>query len=490
METIVTPPPCNFSTLAPYVPSGPNPWNVTKIQHVYRRLGFGASSADVDAALARTPDQFIDSLVDEAFVMPPTPAPPWGYWAFSDFTDYEAENPEYISDWRTVVGNNLITQNLRGRLCDFWLNHFVTELEVYYYAPYLFQYYNTIETHCIGNFQDLTRTIGINSTMLLYLNGFQNTQSNPNENYARELYELFTLGEGNNYNETDITETARALTGYNHWTETGAQITFNVSTHDTGSKTIFGQTDTFGYNGLIDNLFSERRDEIAFNICKKLYQYFVSPEIDALLETDIIQPLADTFVANNFEIVPVLKQLFKSEHFFDERALGVVIKSPFDMIFNFLNETTFFYNDNLVDAFLYYTNLMGQKIFDPPDVSGWQRDEDWINTSTLTARWELTQIYIDYLFNNGLELTLTDLFKDLTNNSNDPALITQIVIDHFVSKELHTANDYDTATDIFKWEVPQNYYDNGLWNLDWPDAPFQVALLLKHIARMPEFQLK
>ena len=490
METIVTPPPCNFSTLAPYVPTGPNPWNVTKVQHVYRRLGFGASSADVDIALALTPDQFIDSLVDGAFAMPLTPTPPWGYWAFSDYTDYETENSQFIVDWRKVVGNNFITENLRGRLCDFWLNHFVTELEVYFYAPYLFQYYNTIETHCAGNFQDLARAIGINSTMLIYLNGFQNTENNPNENYARELYELFSLGEGNNYTEDDITETARALTGYNHWTEFGAQITFDVSTHDTGNKTIFGQTDTFDYNGVIDNLFAERGNEMAFYICKKLYQYFVSPEIDAMLEADIIQPLADTFIANNFELVPVLKQLFKSEHFFDERALGVVIKSPFDVIFNFLNETTFFYNDDLVDAFLYYAGLMGQEIFDPPDVSGWQRDEDWINTSTLTGRWELMQIYVDYLFNNGLELTLTDLFKDLTNNSNDPALITQIVIDHFVSKQLHTLADYDIATDIFKWEVPQNYYDNGTWNLDWPDAPYQVTLLLKHIARMPEFQLK
>lgn len=490
METIVSSPPCNFSTLAPYVPTGANPWNTTKIKHIYRRLGFGASMADVDAALTLTPDQFIDSLVDGAFNEPPTAAPFWGNWAFSDFSDYETQNNTFIYEWRIETAKHFITENLRGRLVAFWSNHFVTELESYFYAPYLFQYYNTIQTHVAGNFKEFVRRIGENSTMLIYLNGFENTNTNPNENYARELYELFTLGEGNGYTENDVAETARALTGYNHWSESGAQIYFDAITHDTGNKTIFGQIDTFGYDGVIDNLFNERGTEVAFYICKKLYQFFVSQTIDIQLEQDIIQPLADTLVANNYELVPVLKLLFKSEHFFDERALGVVIKSPFDVIFNFINETNFFYNDTLVEAFVYYTGLMGQEIFDPPDVSGWQRDETWINTSTLTGRWELMQLYIDWLFYNGYDVPFVDFAKDLTNNSNDPALITQIIVDHFVSKTLHTVTDYTTATDIFKWEVPQNYYDNGIWNLDWPDAGYQVTLLLKHISKMPEFQLK
>ena len=88
------------------------------------------------------------------------------------------------------------------------------------------------------------------------------------------------------------------------------------------------------------------------------------------------------------------------------------------------------------------------------------------------------------------EFTLTDLARDLTNDSNDPEYITQVLVDHFVPKGLHTLSDYDTATDIFKWEIPQNYYDDGSWNLSWSTAPLQVSLLLKHIARMPEFQLK
>jgi hypothetical protein len=489
METIAAPS-CNASTLAPYVPSGSNPWNVSKIKHAYRRLGFSASQSTIDTALALTPSQFIDNLVDTAFALPPTATPPWGNWAVSDFSDYEAENEQFIFDWRIQTGNDFMTEDLRGRLTAFWINHFVTELEVYFYSPYLFQYYNTIQTHSLGNFKTFLHDIGISNAMLLYLNGYENTNINPNENYARELFELFTLGEGNGYTETDITETSRALTGYNHWLEIGADIYFDVSTHDTGQKTIFNQNGNWGYSDVIDLIFQERGLMVCEFICTKLYKFFVGPSVDALIIQDIIQPLAQTLMANNYELVPVLKQLFKSEHFFDERAVGVIVKSPFDIIFGFVKETDFFYDNSIMEAFLYYSGLMGQEIFDPPDVSGWQRDEEWISTSTLTGRWQLMELYVTFLFQNGYELTLTDLAKDLTNNSNDPEYITRVLVDHFVPKELHTATDYDIATDIFKWDVPQNYYDNGTWNLDWPSAPLQVTLLLNHIARMPEFQLK
>ena len=326
--------------------------------------------------------------------------------------------------------------------------------------------------------------------MLLYLNGFENTNNNPNENYARELFELFTLGEGNGYNQQDIIETSRALTGYNNWDEFGGAIYFENGTHDGGVKNIFGQEGTWGYDDVIDILFQQKGTLIANNICEKLYAFFVSPTVDATIRQDIIEPLAQTLLDADFDMVPMLKQLFKSEHFFDEKALGVVIKSPFDLIFTYINEASFFYDDTLIEAFLYYGGLIGQEIYDPPDVSGWQRDESWINTSTLAGRWGLMELYIDYLFGNDYDYLFVDLARELSNDSNDPAFITEVVVNHFLSKGLYTVSDYNIATDIFKWEVPQNYYDNGTWSLNWSSAPLQVSLLLKHIFKMPEFQLK
>ncbi len=485
-----TPPSCNTASLDAYVPNAENIWNIDKIKHVYRRLDFGASQSNLDDALNMTPSEFIDSLIDEAIAQDNLPTPPWGYWSFDDYTDFDTQNNDFVFNHRLTIGNSLYTEGLKGRLAFFWSNHFVTELESYFYAPYLFQYYDTLQTHCLGNFKNFVSAMGTNSTMLLYLNGFENTETSPNENYARELYELFTMGEGNGYTQSDITETARALTGYNHWDTFGAQIYFDESTHDTGSKTIFNQTGNWGYNDVINILFEQHGEQIANTVITKLYQFFVSPAVDDYILDTIIEPLSQVFIDNNYELAPVLRQLLKSEHFFDDRARGVVVKSPLDLIVGFTKDSGFLYNDTLVEAFLYYAGLMGQEILDPPDVSGWQRDETWINSSTLTGRWQLLDLYLNYLYGQGLEYTFVDLARELSNDSIDPEFIARTMVDYLLPKQLYTATDYDTATIVFKADVPQNYYDNMTWSLNWSSAPNQVYLLLKHIFRIPEFQLK
>ncbi|MDB4281962.1 DUF1800 domain-containing protein, partial [Paraglaciecola sp.] len=345
---VTTNPPCNTALLEEYIPSGENPWTSQKIKHLYRRLAYGVNLAGIDAGLPLTPSALIDTIVDTAVSLDPTPAPPWGYFSISDFTDFDTDNPNYINQWYLQTANDTVDGGLRARLTLFWMNHFVTELDGYgSYAPYMFQYYNLMQTHALGNFKEFVRAVGVNSTMLIYLNGFENTSNNPNENYARELFELFTLGENNNYTQQDIIQAARALTGYNHWDEPGAQINFDQSTWDEGPKTVFGSEQFYTYDELIDTLFELRETEIAQFICTKLYKFFVSHEYDAITQEDIINPLAQTLIDANFEMVPMLRQLFKSQHFFDDRALGVVIKSPYDVVFNYINEGNFFYNDTV-----------------------------------------------------------------------------------------------------------------------------------------------
>ena len=179
---------CNESTLTPYIDSGENPWNTIKIKHASRRLGFGTSQNNIDNTLELSPDECIENIINEAINKPPTPTPFWADYAFSDFTNFEEENPQYVEGWKTQTVNDLINENLRGRLTFFWMNHFVAGLDSYYYAPYLFQYYNISQTYAIGNLKTFVKEIGACSAMLIYLNGFQNTNTEPNENYARELY--------------------------------------------------------------------------------------------------------------------------------------------------------------------------------------------------------------------------------------------------------------------------------------------------------------
>ena len=485
-----TNPPCNTALLEQYVPSGENPWTSQKIKHLYRRLAYGVNLAGIDAALPLNPATIVDTIVDTAASLEPTPPPPWGYFGISDFTDFDTENPTYIDQWYLQTANDTVAGALRARLTMFWMNHFVTQLDSYNYAPYMFQYYNLMQTHAIGNFKEFVRAVGVNSTMLIYLNGFENTSNNPNENYARELFELFTLGENNNYTQQDILQAARALTGYNHWEEPGAQIYFDQSTWDANPKTVFGSEEFYTYDELIDTLFDLRETEIAQFICTKLYKFFVSQQYDALTLQDIINPLAQTLIDANFELAPMLKQLFKSQHFFDQRALGIIVKSPYDIVFNYINEGNFFYNEPVLNGLVYYTGVIGQQIYSPPDVSGWQRDQTWINTATLSARWQIMELFNNYLFDLELQSQFVDLARELSSDSDDPFVITKAVVDFFNSKELFTESDYQVATSVLKWEVPQNYYDDGIWNLDYEYAPFQVYLLLNHLTKLPEFQLK
>ena len=485
-----TNPACNTALLEQYVPSGENPWTSQKIKHLYRRLAYGVNLAGIDAALPVNPATIVDTIVDTAASLEPTPPPPWGYFGISDFTDFDTENPTYIDQWYLQTANDTIAGALRARLTMFWMNHFVTQLDSYNYAPYMFQYYNLMQTHAIGNFKEFVRAVGVNSTMLIYLNGFENTSNNPNENYARELFELFTLGENNNYTQQDILQAARALTGYNHWEEPGAQIYFDQSTWDANPKTVFGSQEFYTYDELIDTLFDLRETEIAQFICTKLYKFFVSQQYDALTLQDIINPLAQTLIDANFELAPMLKQLFKSQHFFDQRALGIIVKSPYDIVFNYINEGNFFYNEPVLNGLVYYTGVIGQQIYSPPDVSGWQRDQTWINTATLSARWQIMELFNNYLFDLELQAQFVDLARELSSDSDDPFVITKAVVDFFNSKELFTESDYQVATSVLKWEVPQNYYDDGIWNLDYEYAPFQVYLLLNHLTKLPEFQLK
>ncbi len=479
---------CNDAPIDLYIPSGENPWDINKIRHLYRRLGFSALEGVIEGNLNGTPEVLIDALIDEARDMPNSPAPNWAFWSFEDFPEYNDTNQDYIQTWYRQAVMDLKNKGLKARLSFFWLNHFVAQIETFNHSPYLFQYWDTLQTHSLGNFKTFVREIGLQPAMLLMLNGFENTSQNPNENYARELYELFTLGENNGYTQNDIEETSRALTGYNHWNDYGGAITYNESTFDSTEKTIFGQTGNWGYDDVINILFAEKGDLISQFICSKLYAYFVSPDVS----DEIISSMATTLMANNWEMEPVLRQLFKSEHFFDEAAQHQLIKSPYDLMLTFWNRIAFNYEGSEYDFLgfiMYVTGMLGQDLFQPIDVAGWQRDQDWINSSTLTGRW-LGMEYMSWNFWNGGNDQYKDFARNLVAESTDPVVITKTIVDHFISRPLYTESDYAIAESIFKWEIPENYWTDGIWNWNFDSAAYQTILLIQHIFRMPEFQLK
>ncbi|MEL6923666.1 MAG: DUF1800 family protein [Bacteroidota bacterium] len=309
---------CVVGSITPYVPSESMPWNRTRALHLYRRMGFGASQQEIEAALQKDPTALVDEIIDAAMILPLPEEPDWGNWALSDYNGNVEQAIDQVKGWTYQWLDDMIKHGFREKLALFWHNHFVTQIDSYNCPSYLYQYHRLLQEYALGDFKTFVKKMGTTPAMLIYLNGVQNTRFEPNENYARELYELFTLGRDNGYTQSDIVNTAKALTGYNGFTEACATIGYVDGFHDPSSKTIFGKTDTYDYDKLHDLLFEERSSAIATFICTKIYRHFVNPQVDE----NIVASLAQTFLASQdqgqFPLAPVFRQLFKSEHFFDD----------------------------------------------------------------------------------------------------------------------------------------------------------------------------
>ncbi len=496
---------CNTSTLAPYAA----PLDKQRAEHLYRRLGFSASVATVNQAVGQSANALVDNLINQAINLPPLAAPPWATWNNSNYPEDDdlrnALRRAQLGEFRVSYGNALLNNNLRERLSFFWSNHFVTEYDIYECNSFLYGYINCLQRNAIGNFRTFVSEIGLTDAMLFYLDGAYNNGNNPNENYSRELYELFTLGEGNGYTEEDIIETSRALSGYVERGTVGcSSVSFNPARFDAGSKTILGQTGNWGYDDVINILFQQRAPLIAEFICRKLYEFFVHPDSkDAAGNAQtIIQGMATTFMSNNWELAPVLSQLFKSQHFFDEEAIGVIIKSPFDLYYNLIKETEFAYDDSIVTNVIDASSMLGQTMFNPVDVAGWQRNRDWINTNFIIGRWLTAEIFLERFFQNNQEQFRTfaiDAVGPANSNTSNPRIVVQAIVDKITPKGLLTEADFNNALSAFTIDdVPEEYYSpdfipGGLsyWMLTVSqEVPSQVYLLLVHLSRQPEFQLK
>lgn len=483
--TIVPPPNCATGTLAPYVPAAETPWSKLRVQHLYRRFGFGAPEEVILNSLNSSPQDLVDNLINQALNTPNLVEPEWANWTVDDYDDFAEESTAQVLEYAKTWVGSMISDGPKEKITLFWHNHFVTRFEDVFCPSWMFTYHQLLQTYALGNFRDFLYEMGKTPAMLVFLNGVQNTSIEPNENYGRELLELFTLGQDNGYTQDDVVNAARALTGWNGFTTACAPITFIPFLHDSEEKTIFGQTGNWGYDELHDLLFTHRAIEMSTHICGKIYRHFVHPEGNEVIVAGLAQTLRD----NDWELEPVFRQLFKSEHFFDEYVIGVQVKSPIGLLNCLVSELKYPNIDAVQSYILLAGYQLDQGLFNPPNVAGWPGGRTWINTSTISGRWQ----NMDFIVFNAYDLN-PEIFRTLaqtltSTEETDPALITQIIIDFFVPKGLVNPEDYDAAISVFKWEVPQNYYDDNLWNLTWDTVPTQVALLVQYISRIPEYQL-
>ena len=391
--------------LAPYVPSDEAPWGPERARHLLRRTGVGARPDDVRAVLTRTPAEAVDRIVKAAANRALLPEPEWidrrkpkANAPYAERAAFNEWNDQAIADFYRAVCSRLIGNGdsgrfrrlgeaLRERMTVFWSNHFVADLRTHTIAVWLFHYRQTLRRHALGDFRQFVHDIGLTPSMLDYLDGNQNRAGAPNENYARELLELFTMGvtgpDGSpNYTQADIAELARALTGWRTYKHLDTSVAFEPDQFDDGPKTIFGRTAAFGYDDVVPLLFEARSGQIAHFVADGLYREFVRNEPDPAVVAALAQRLLD----EDFQIKPVLIELLGSAHFFDQAHIGALIRSPIELMLGSAYE--FGLDEVKPDdtRFRYKAAKVGQDLFNPPDVRGWEGGRAWIDTGSLGAR--------------------------------------------------------------------------------------------------------
>jgi len=381
-------------------------WDYDKAAHLLNRAAFGGTPKQIEAAHKRGLNGAIHDLIDVPDGMNEAPAPEWA--RPRDLRKSRAEmealkegsqerldkmrearelQAAQILELRQWWLNRMKTSRypLREKMTLFWHGHFATSFEKVNDAYLMWLQNDTFRKNSLGNFKLLTKQVSRDPAMMIYLDLQQSQKAHPNENWARELMELFTVGIGH-YSEADIRESARAFTGY-RVDDTNQQFKYVPAQHDDTDKAFMGKSGPWNGDDIVD-LLTEQPACAEF-IASKIWRYFV----DDKPADNLVAALADRFRAHGYEIRWLLRDIFGSTEFFSANAMRSQIKSPVQ----FLVTTTKLLESELPPPKVSQNALaqMGQALFAPPNVKGWDGGKAWISTSTLLFRYN----FAGYLIN-------------------------------------------------------------------------------------------
>ena len=368
---------------------------------------------------------------------------------------------------------------LRERMTLFWHDHFATASP---FAVLMQAQNNTLRKHALGNFRELLHAVAKDPAMIMYLNNQQNTKRAPNENFAREVMELFTLGEGNGYTEKDIKEVARAFTGWR--LNDNAFFEFDEKKHDNREKTIFGRTGSFKGEEVLDMLLDN--PQTANYIAGKVYRYFVNETPD---ET-IAKALGDRFFASNYDIEDLMLTLFSSSWFYEDNQQGAIIKSPVDLLVFY--KKLFNVRKPYKELFGKMQKVLGQVLFRPPNVAGWKGGRAWIDSTSLVLRMNMPLMFfgspidIETAGEFDLEMTIDKKrrrklesvrveadWKKLEQHYKKEKDLIPALLNDFIS-----CNHESTDLDYFKQQLSETASEE------------QIKWGITRVMSYPEFQLK
>jgi hypothetical protein len=365
----------------PWAPDAAQQWDLRWAGHLYRRAAFGATLDELRAAVKDGLPATLDRLLQGE--------PEAGRYAslLSDTGESIAGSGgddaiQKLRGW-WVYAMLLGGHPLREKLVLFWHNHFATSVAKVRSAPLMFAQNQTLRRHALGKFRPMLADISRDPAMLIWLDSNRNVKGAPNENYARELMELFTLGVGH-YTESDVREAARAFTG---WHTDGEKYTFTARSHDGGEKTLLGQTGPWDGTD-VQRIVLGRSDAARF-LVRKLYAYLVNET--AVVPDALLEPLAERFRHSDYDIGDLVATMLRSRHFFSEYAYRQRIKSPVEYVLGMVRAVRPNKAPRELPAPL---EQMGQALFAPPNVKGWVGGKSWLNSATILARQNFAQAMV------------------------------------------------------------------------------------------------
>ena len=524
--------------IAPYT----GPWTKQEAGHLLTRATMGHAYAELleatDLGLEATLDRLLEDLP-----LPEDPLITSRFDGGGAVGETWVDKPYAAGDnlMRSVVvrirslfgwiGKQMLTERMSARqtMILFWHNHFAISTAVE--PKYNYRYLQTLHTHVYGDFRQLVKDMTVDPLMLTFLNGNQNSRRAPNENYARELLELFTLGKGpqvgdgdyTHYTEQDVVAMAKSLTG---WVDYGFNATdtgefgsrFVRARHDAqtvqlshrfGNQT-FASSGENTYADLVDLILEQ--DEVSRFMVRNLYRWFVYYDITPQVESDVIEPLARMFRDNDYQIKPVLRALLGSEHFFDVLSQGPMIKHPLDFTMGLLKnfEVRQEGTDRALEALYVATSGfardLGMTHFTPPNVAGWKAFYQeplyyrlWINSATLPLRQQYSAALLSGQTQvqgyGNLEISLLDIVRQFPNPGDLYPMIDEWVLllfprpipteqrDFLKDQLLPGLPDTQWATEWF--ELQANPNDTALARA----LETNLRRMVRAMTEMPEFQL-
>ena len=365
---------------------------IKEIQHLYWRAGFGMLPNQFKKAEKKSKKSLIKALFDNSKSYTPltvdtTVIEQKTKEAYKNKdkkarAEIQKMNRELIREFNRAWVDRLVNPKeiLRERMTLFWANHFVVRDNRIDFAQ---NYNNMLRENALGNFGDFVKAMSKQAAMLKYLNNKQNVKQSPNENFARELMELFTLGKGN-YTEDDIKESARAFTGYFH--DIKGEFQIRNRRHDDLPKTFFGKQGNFNGDDIIDLILEEK--QCARFISEKIYRYFVNDEIN----TSHINEMTDIFY-EDYNIEKLMRFVFSSDWFYDEKNIGTKIKSPIDLLVGIQNVVPMKFKKK--KALYAIQKGLGQVLLFPPNVAGWKGGKNWIDSNTIILRMRYPSVLLN-----------------------------------------------------------------------------------------------